>query len=362
MEGDMDGNMEKGELIPMRPDERIDPERVGEFLEGRLEGARGIPRISQFSGGKANLTYLLSYPGREYVLRRPPLGPVAPKSHDMGREYRVLSSLHPSYPLAPRAYLLCDDPSVAGAQFLVLERRDGIVIREEMPPELLGRPELYRRMSEAMVDAMADLHGIDPAAVGLMGLGRPEGFLARQVEGWYRRWLAAGPEEGLQMERLWGWLGDNLPKSGSVSLVHNDFKLDNMMLEAGNPARIVAVFDWDMCTVGDPLVDLGVLLGYWVEPTDQARRAAFRTMPTHLPGFFTRKEVVARYARRSGREPAHIRYYEIFALFKLAVIVQQIHVRWLRGQTRDNRFADYGGRVKSLIQAAWESTAQYPKI
>ncbi|MCZ6532290.1 MAG: phosphotransferase family protein [SAR324 cluster bacterium] len=344
---------ELAELIPMRPDERIDAVKVAEHLEGKLPGADGRPEILQFQGGKANLTYLLRYPEQEYVLRRPPLGPVAPKAHDMGREYRVLSVLHQAFALAPRAYYFSEDPQVVGAPFLIMERRNGIVIRQEMPDRYMNQPQLFRRMSEAIVDALVELHAVHPPRVGLEKLGRPEGFVQRQVEGWYQRWEASKTDEYPEVAELMPWLRSHIPPSLKVSLVHNDFKLDNMMVDEEDPARIVGVFDWDMCTLGDPLSDLGSLLGYWAEAGDSPERSAFRVMPTHLPGFVTREEVIKRYGDKSGTDLSHIRFHEIFSLFKLAVIVQQIYVRWVRGQTQDERFRDYAPRVQGLVKAAW---------
>jgi len=344
------------ELIPMRPDERLDARRVGAFLADKLP-VRGTPEILQFEGGKANLTYLLRYgsgPGaQEFVLRRPPLGPVAPSSHDMGREYRVLSVLYQAYPPAPRAYLYSEDVSIAGAPFLVMERRKGIVIRQHMPQRFLGQPDLYRRMSQMIVDGLADLHAVDAKAIGLDKLGKPEGFMLRQVKGWAARWEGAKTEDVPLFDTVKDWLNANLPASPRASLVHNDYKLDNMMVGADDPAQCVAVFDWDMCTLGDPLADLGTLLGYWTEPTDSEERTAFAVMPTTLPGWYTRREVVDRYAKRSGTDVSHIRSYEVFAMWKSAVVIQQIFVRWHRGQTQDARFKDYGKRANALVQAAW---------
>lgn len=350
------------EIIPMRPDERIDPERVAKALAGQLPGVEGVPEIWQFEGGKANLTYLLRYPARqgeveapaEYVLRRPPLGPVAPKSHDMGREYQVLSVLNPAYPLAPKAFAYSEDTQVVGAPFLVMERRKGIVIRQEMPSNFLDQPALYQRMSEMITNALADLHTVDPHAIGLDNLGRPDGFMQRQIKGWAGRWDAAKTEEVPRFEEIHRWLESNTPDAQRVSLVHNDFKLDNMMVNADDPAQPVAVFDWDMCTLGDPLADLGTLLGYWTEAGDSDVRKVFAVMPSHLPGFFTREQVAESYARRSGLSLEHLAFYETFALWKTAVVIQQIYVRLHRGQTRDERFRSYGQRAKGLVDAAWE--------
>ena len=345
------------ELIPMRPDERLDPEKVGAFLADKLPVA-GTPEILQFEGGKANLTYLLRYGSgpapKEFVLRRPPLGPVAPSAHDMGREYRVLSVLYQAYPLAPRAYLYSEDLAVVGAPFLVMERRTGIVIRQQIPGRYLGKPDLMRRMSGMIVDGLADLHAVDAQAIGLEALGKPEGFMARQVKGWAGRWEGAKTMDVPLFYTVKDWLNANLPASPRTSLVHNDYKLDNMMVDADDPATCVAVFDWDMCTLGDPLADLGTLLGYWTEPGDSEERTAFAVMPTTLPGWYTRREVVERYAGRSGTDVSSIRFYEVFAMWKSAVVIQQIYVRWHRGQTQDERFQTYGTRANALVAAAWD--------
>ncbi len=347
-------NSSSVELIPMRPDERIDPERVGRFLEGKVPGAAGTPEIQQFEGGHANLTYLVKYGPREYVLRRPPLGPVAPSSHDMGREYRVLSALYQSYPLAPRAYVYSEDREIVGAPFFVMERRQGIVIRKEMPERFRGDPALNRRMSAMIVEALADLHQVDAQAIGLDTLGKPEGFMARQVSGWARRWEGAKTEDVPRFQEVHEWMQARIPQYPRASLVHNDFKLDNMMVNADDPALPVAVFDWDMCTLGDPLADVGTLLGYWVEATDGPARTSFPTMPTIEPGWYTRQEVAGHYARRTGIDVKTLRFYEIFANWKTAVVIQQIYVRFHRGQTQDVRFKEYGRRANGLIDAAWE--------
>jgi len=342
------------ELIPMRPDERIDPERVGRFLAGKLPGAEGTPVIEQFEGGHANLTYLVKYGNLEYVLRRPPLGPVAPKSHDMGREYKVLSVLYQAYPLAPRAFLFSEDKEIVGAPFLVMERRKGIVIRKEMPEGFRGNPELNRRMSAMIVDGLAALHQVDAKAIGLDTLGKPEGFMERQVSGWAGRWEGAKTADVPKFYEIHEWMKARIPQKPRASLVHNDYKLDNMMVSATDPATPVAVFDWDMCTMGDPLADVGTLLGYWVEATDGPARTSFPTMPTTAPGWYTRGEVAGHYARRTGIDVRDLRFYEIFANWKTAVVIQQIYVRFHRGQTQDVRFKEYGVRAIGLIDAAWD--------
>jgi aminoglycoside phosphotransferase (APT) family kinase protein len=353
--------LEAAELIDERPDERLDLSRLEPYLRTHLPGAEGKLSVRQFFGGKANLTYLLRFgeaeAAREFVLRRPPLGPVPPGAHDMRREHRVLSVLHREFPLAPRSLLLCEDESIAGAIFIVLERRHGFVIRDDIPAEFAGRPELNRRIGLALIDALADLHRVAPAAVGLDGLGRPDGFVARQLAGWARRWQGAqgGPEaEAAQrgFAPVLDWLEARLPCSGAAALLHNDYRLDNCLLDTADPARIVAVMDWDMCTQGDPLADLGYLLNYWVEPGDPAEWREIAAMPTWRDGFPGRSEAIARYAERTGFDVGTVGWHQVFAAFKLAVIIQQIYIRWVRGQTQDRRFASYGGRVLGLADKA----------
>jgi aminoglycoside phosphotransferase (APT) family kinase protein len=339
------------ETIEVRPDERLPEDRLREYLRGRLPGSERALRVRQFGGGAANLTYLLDFEGQEYVLRRPPLGPVAPSAHDMGREYRVLSMLHRVFAPAPRALLFCEDPMVLGAPFFVMERRRGIVVRRTLPFPYASHPDAPRRMAEALVDTLADLHNVDYASVGLEGLGKPAGFLDRQIEGWRRRWEAARLEDVPDMERVHNWLADHRPDGGSASLLHNDYKLDNVMLAADDPGRLVAVFDWDMCTLGDPLSDVGALLTYWSEPGDPEPLRATAMMPTD-PRFPTRDELVRRYAERSGRDVSGIAFYHVLGLYRLAVIAAQIYFRFRKGQTRDERFAAFGPTIPVVAAAA----------
>ena len=346
------------DTIEVRPDEQFDEASVADYLRGRLAGTENRLTVRQFGGGAANLTYLLDYGTHQYVLRRPPLGPVAPRSHDMAREYRVLSVLHQAYPYAPQAYLFCDDPDLIGAPFLVMERRRGVVVRRQIPPIYAGIPDAPRRMSEALIDALVDFHAVDYAAIGLESLGRPAGFIERQVEGWYKRWHQAKVEDLPEMAEMYRWLRDNLPPSRDHSLVHNDYKLDNVMLDPYDPGNLVAVFDWDMCTLGDPLNDLGALLCYWTEPTDPDYYQASSMMPPSdsgnkgFRGFLSRAELVERYAARSGRDVSNINYYHALGLYRLTVIIAQIYIRYKRGQTQDRRFAPFGERVPLLARAA----------
>jgi aminoglycoside phosphotransferase (APT) family kinase protein len=353
----MQPSLEAAELIDERPDERLDTARLELYLRAHLESAEGPLSVRQFYGGKANLTYLLRFGEREFVLRRPPLGPVPPGAHDMRREHRVLSRLYRRFPLAPRSLLLCEDESVIGAVFIVEERRHGFVIRDDIPEEFAGRPELNRSIGEALIDALADLHLVSPEEVGLGDLGRPEGYAARQLEGWTRRWhVAQGGEEAERsataMAPVLDWLAGHLPASGAAALLHNDYRLDNCLLNVGDPGKFEAVLDWDMCTQGDPLADLGYVLNYWVEPGDPPEWREIASMPTWRDGFPSRADAVARYAARTRFDVGAIGWHQVFAAFKLAVIIQQIYIRFVRGQTQDERFRNYYHRVLGLADKA----------
>jgi aminoglycoside phosphotransferase (APT) family kinase protein len=338
--------------------EPLDWPRLEAYLREHLAGVTlaglDVSRpmaIEQFAGGHSNLTYLVRFGGCELVLRRPPFGPIPPTAHDMAREHRWLDALHAMFPLAPRPYHFCTDPSVIGATFYLMERRDGVVVRSVEPPGLANRPDVRRGVSEALVDAMADLHAIDVSGGGLSSLGKPSGFVERQVRGWTERWNKSKMAELPEMEMLAKWLVERLPRDPDrPTVVHGDFKLDNVMLERSNLSRLVAVFDWEMCALGDPLIDVGILLAYWTrnEPPDPDTLLSV----TDRPGWFTRDEIVERYTARSGRNLSGIRFYEIFALFKIAVVIQQIFSRFARGQTDDPRFGRFDQRVTHLARQA----------
>jgi len=322
---------------------------VGAYLRQHLPDVVGDHEIhfEQFPGGKANLTYLARVGDRELVLRRPPVGPVAPKAHDMAREYRVLSVLHAAYPKAPQAYLLCEDPAVMDKPFFVMERRHGHVVRGVWPEELVAAGVTPRHVGENLVDALAELHGVDPMAIGLGDLGHPDGFVERQVSGWAGRWQKARHEDVPAMDRVAARLASTLPAPQSVALLHNDFKLDNTMI--GGDGRVVAVLDWDMATIGDPLVDLGTMLAYWGAPGPAAAVAADSLMVGEAMAI---DEVAERYAAATGFDVSNADWYRALGLFRVAVIVQQIYIRYLRGQTSDERFAVLGALVPTLAEAA----------
>ncbi len=344
------------ELMEVRVDEQFKEGRLAEYLRDRLPGSDQTLEVRQFARGKANLTYLLSYGDpespTEYVLRRPPLGPVAPGSHDMEREFRVLSTLWRGFPLAARAYLFCDDDSVIGAPFFVMERRRGVVVQGAVPPKFGGGEDVEsnRKLSEVVVDTLAQFHAVAPDSAGLADLGRPEGFMERQLRGWIGRWNRARHEPNPLVEELAGWLEKTKPVSPPATLLHNDWRLDNMAVDPDDPGRCVAVYDWDMCTQGDPFADVGTLMACWFDNDEQS--ILLDPMPTRSPGFMTRREAIDRYGRKSGRDISGMDWYLVFGTFKMGVILQQIYIRWLRGQTKDDRFASMGRDATRLFELA----------
>ena len=345
------------ETAPVRAGEHLDWPRLDAWLRPRLAevlpGVDGPLDVQQFPNGSANLTYCLHLGGHELVLRRPPMGQIAPGAHDMRREFAVLSRLWARFDRAPRAYLFCDDHAVLGADFFVMERRRGEVVRTEIPEAMRGHPEVGRRVALALVDAMAELHTLDPVACGLADLGRPQGFVERQVNGWARRWeLSRFEESPPEMDELHRRLAGALPAASRVSIVHNDLKLDNCQFDPADPDRVASIFDWDMATLGDPLIDLGTLLNYWPDPADppEASRASHPGLTTM--GLPTRAQIVARYASRTGADVGAVRWWEAFALWKTVVVVQQLHRRWVRGESTDPRMARIADRIPALVTAA----------
>ncbi len=345
---------------PVRASEQLDWGALESYVRPRLAVVLGhhFPAdapltIEQFPGGHSNLTYLLRFDESEFVLRRPPFGPVAPKAHDMAREYHILDAVHPVYPLAPRTFLLCEEANVIGSIFYIMERRRGLVVRGTEPPQLQNQPAERRRASVAMIDALARLHAVDIQAHGLVSLGKPAGFVERQVNGWISRWHGSQTSDVPEMDSLAAWLAERLPPSAlRPTLVHGDFKLDNAMFDAGNIGQLVGVFDWEMSSVGDPLVDLGILLCYWVHTATTSSPRDSVAAVTHHPGWFTRTELLDRYAEQTKLDLSNISFYEVFAVFKLAVVLQQIFYRYHRGQTDDPRFAELDRRVEWLARIA----------
>ncbi len=350
------------DTAPIRPGEDLNwnalESYLREHLPARLDGEEIDPQakfeIEQFPGGHSNLTYCVSFGGREFVMRRPPFGPVAPTAHDMPREYRLLAAINPHFSLAPKPYLLCEDSSVIGAPFYLMERRRGIVVRQTIPDEIGDDLNLRSKISESLVDTLVEMHAVEIQTTGLINIGKPAGFVKRQVEGWAGRWERSKTTELSEMTETARWLIERLPPDPEKpTLVHNDYKLDNLMLDRNDPTHIAAILDWEMCTVGDPLIDLGLLLCYWPQADDPEVFAGSLRSVTMLPGWMRRAEIIERYAARSGRDLSNIAYYHTFAVFKLAVVIQQIFYRYHVGQTKDARFADFDKRVNALAKTAY---------
>ncbi len=350
----------------VRSGEELDVAKLGAYLRETLPeliGDRTL-EVSQFPGGHSNLTYLVRAGELDFVLRRPPFGSKVKSAHDMGREYKVLSCLHRHYPLAPEPLAHCTDDSVMGAEFYVMRRVEGIILRKEMPAGLDLSAAQVHALHERFVDNYAALHALDYKAIGLGDLGRPQGYVRRQVEGWTRRYAGSKTDDIPAVERVAAWLNERIPvvpgvsgesgESGEsgASLIHNDYKLDNLVLNPDDPTEIVGVLDWEMSTVGDPLMDLGTTLSYWVTADDSDEMQMIRMGPTHVPGGFDRRGVAERYAEKSGRDLSNLAYYYVFGLFKTAVVLQQIYYRYKQGLTQDPRFAVFIEAVKVLSATA----------
>lgn len=340
-----------GELLDrpgaVREGEGLDLEALGAYLEQEL-GLTGPIGIEQFKSGYSNLTYLLTVGGRELVLRRPPFGSEVATAHDMGREHRVLAGLARVWDLTPEPLAYCEAPEVLGAPFYLMERVPGVILRSRPPEGLDLGPRTARRLSEVLVDTLVRLHGLDLEAAGLAGMGRPQGYVRRQVEGWVKRYEGSRTDDIPELEEVGRWLAENRPPESGSALVHNDFKYDNLVLDPADPGRVRAILDWEMATVGDPLMDLGTSLGYWVEADDPEPLRRFRFGPTDLPGSLTRREIAERYAEATGREVAELPFYYVFGLYKIAVIAQQIYYRYVQGLTRDERFGMLIHAIRTL--------------
>ncbi len=336
----------------IRAGEELNLARLQEFLSGHFAHSGPI-FVEQFPSGHSNLTYRLRMQGREVVLRRPPFGSKVPSAHDMAREYRVLSKLHDWYPAAPRVILYCDDPSILNAPFYLMERIHGVIIRRDPPPGMPFPPKMARELSEAFIDNFVRLHRVDYSAIGLADLGKPEGYLERQVRGWIERYHNSRTHDLLEVERISAWLIERMPVSQQTALIHNDYKYDNLVLDPADITKIVGVLDWEMCTLGDPLTDLGTALAYWSDPEDPEALQEIRSAPTTLPGTLSRRQLIERYTAAMGIDSADMTFYLAFARFKVAVILQQIYYRYAQGLTQDERFAALPKRIRTLLRASW---------
>lgn len=339
----------------VRSGEELNLKALNEYLHQHAPEMGMVQEFRQFPGGFSNLTYWLKTTHGEYVLRRPPVGANIKGGHDMGREFRVLSLLKRHYDKIPEPIVYCETLDVLGAPFYVMTRVSGIILRAIMAPTLNLAPERMRQLSEALVDNLVAIHNLNIETTGLSQLGKPEGYVQRQVEGWHKRYGIAETDKIPAMDQVGEWLQQNYPTEQHPAFLHNDYKFDNVLLApdkvTGDPMPIIkGVLDWEMATVGDPLMDLGATLAYWSEGGDSPAYRNFNL--TWLPGNLTRQEVVARYAQRSGRDLTHILFYYVFGLYKNAVIAQQIYARWKQGHSQDARFGHLLPMITELANKA----------
>ncbi|ERI53130.1 aminoglycoside phosphotransferase [Pseudomonas sp. EGD-AK9] len=346
--------------IGIRSGEELDAAVIDTYLKAHIPGLSGEAKISQFPGGASNLTYLIEYPEQEFVLRRPPFGHKAKSAHDMGREYRILNQLNAGFPYCPKAYVHCTDESVIGAEFYVMERVKGIILRSEMPAELNFSPEQTSSLCKSFIDKLVELHKVDYNACGLGDLGKPQGYVERQIGGWISRYEKALTPDAPTWEPVKAWLRDKMPADHpKPGIVHNDYRFDNVILNPQNPSEIIGVLDWELTTLGDPLMDLGNTLAYWIEAGDPQPMQSIRRQPSNAPGMLTRQQFADYYAERAGLPVIdNLDYYYCYGLFRLAGIVQQIYYRFYLGQTRDPRFAEFIQMNRLLEQAALQVISQ----
>ncbi len=330
---------------PVREEDALDVEEVDAWVRGCVPGLQGPPEVRQFSGGASNLTYLLRYPGRDLVLRRPPAGHKAAGAHDMRREFDVQRRLQPHFPALPT--VLAHD---AEHDRYVMDHVPGLILRADLPPGVEVDEAQARALGLGVFDALADLHAVDVDAAGLRDLGKGDGYVRRQVEGWSDRYRRSRTDDVPDAEDVMAWLAARQPADVGAVLVHGDWRFDNLVLDPDDLSRVRAVLDWEMATVGDPLMDLGAALAYWVQADDDELFALMRRQPSHLPGMPTREEVVAHYAQRSGRTVDDWGFYEVYGLFRLAVIIQQIWYRYRNGQTTNPAFSVFGGACTLLVE------------
>lgn len=331
--------MGKTDVKEVRKGEELAWDKLESYLKENIENLNGDMTVGQFYGGHANLTYLLKFGEQEFVLRRPPFGKIAPGAHDMKREYRVLSKLYKHLPQAPRAYHLCMDDDIIGSRFVIIERRNGVVIRSKLPACFADMDNVNQRLTDALVQVTADLHTVDVETADLTKLGRPDGFAQRQLEGWYNRWNLSKTEESADMDRVFNKLSESVPTPQAVAIIHNDLKFDNCQFSPDNPDLVTSIFDWDMTTLGDPLFDFGILLSYWPEEMLKS----FKILPLMLEGDVPDKNyLIYKYQSLSGYDLSNIKWYECFAYWKNAVVLQQLYKRYVDGATKDERMAMLG--------------------
>jgi len=343
----------------IREGEELDKTVIYDFLKTNLPDIKGELEIRQFPSGFSNLTYLVKAGQREMILRRPPFGKKAKTAHDMSREYNILKALKPVFPYCPEPLIYSEDDKIMGCPFYIMERINGIILRKDLPPGLTLSAKNAGTLSENLISILCRLHSVDYAKAGLADFGKPDGYVKRQVEGWSGRYRDARTADAPDFEKVMQWLHDKMPgESGIVGIIHNDYKFDNAVLSPSDPTEIIGILDWEMATLGDPLMDLGASLAYWVEKDDPPALQAIRQMPTNIEGMLTRKQQVELYGELMGVKIDNFDFYYCFGLFRLAVIAQQIYYRYFNGQTKDQRFKSLIFAVKVLENTALDVMAK----
>ncbi len=337
----------------VRAGEALDLAAVDAWLKGQVPTLHGQPELTQYAGGASNWTYRLKYPGADLILRRPPAGTKARSAHDMGREYRIQRGLKPVYPYVPDMVAHCEDTAVIGAEFYVMRRIDGMILRKKIPAELRIDRATTRAMCLRAIDALIELHRVDYRAAGLEHIGKGAGYARRQIEGWSERYQKARTWNVARGRYVSDWLKANLPGEERICVTHNDFRFDNLVRDPADPTRVIGVLDWELATLGDPLMDLGNSMAYWIEADDDFMARSTRRQPTDAPGMLTRREVVEYYCEQTGARPDHWTFYEVYGLFRLSAIVQQIYYRYHHHQTRNPAFRRFWVLVNYLHWRAW---------
>jgi aminoglycoside phosphotransferase (APT) family kinase protein len=325
----------------VRKEDELDLSMLSDYLRNNLDELDGDLSIKQFSGGASNLTYLLNFGRLEFILRCPPKGTKSKGAHDMAREYGIMSALKPLYPYVPKMIHFCEDLSVIGREFYLMEKITGIIPRANLPKDLILTKDQVRQLCLNVVDKLIQLHSIPIQGTDLMNFGKGEGYINRQISGWIGRYQKAKTWNVPSCNKVIQWLQDHLPDKERICLIHNDFRFDNVVLAAEEPTKVIGVLDWEMATIGDPLMDLGNSLAYWVQADDDWFMRSIRRQPTHLQGMLTRQEVIEYYCKRMGFESKDFTFYEVYGLFRLIVIIQQIYYRFHHKQTSNPAFKNF---------------------
>ena len=338
------------ELGGVRSEDAFDIDAVHQWLLQNSDTPADKPIVQQFNSGASNLTYLLTYKERQLILRRPPVGTKAASAHDMKREFFIQKTLHPQFPITPKVIALCKDQSIIGSDFYVMQKIDGVIFRRELPSGVSLTEQEITLIGDLVINGLVSLHHVDPTPLAQLSKG--PGYVGRQVEGWSRRYRNALTSDVPDAEILMRWLDQNQPADVASCVIHGDWRLDNLVFNLDKVPSLVGALDWELATIGDPLMDLGSSMAYWIDHSDEAVFANLRRQPSHLPGMPTRKEFIESYLAKSEWGTSNFTFYEVFGLFRLTVILQQIWARYVGGQTTNPSFAGFGDAVNLMVNRA----------